>query len=237
MTKRNVKTYLGLTDQAREYQQQLLEKWFSFEATLKSNDSVYGCVHGEDVLAEKSELGELIYHEYLEYNGQCLTYKSYPFVLVNGKLEPAESAFGVYMITSETLFGFDIIPYEFFVRIKRAINLFEKLLVDLIETLLPYQKEEPQKKKSKNKRSRTIPIKARYKAMSAAGGKCQLCGRRPSLLNEIKLHVDHIFPYSKGGTHDVHNLQVLCNECNLGKSNKDDSDFRTEQLLIQETNQ
>lgn len=34
-----------------------------------------------------------------------------------------------------------------------------------------------------------------------------------------KLHVDHIKPWSKGGTTEYGNLQTLCEKCNLGKSN------------------
>jgi hypothetical protein len=46
---------------------------------------------------------------------------------------------------------------------------------------------------------------------------CVSCGRRPPA---VKLHVDHIFPASRGGSSQFHNLQFLCAECNLRKSNK-----------------
>ena len=45
-----------------------------------------------------------------------------------------------------------------------------------------------------------------------SAGECAYCGRRDLLT------VDHIFPYSKGGTHDRGNLQCLCFPCNLAKS-------------------
>jgi hypothetical protein len=66
-----------------------------------------------------------------------------------------------------------------------------------------------------------VPTSARYEVLKRAGGRCQLChtGERP-------LHVDHITPRSKGGTNDLSNLQALCDECNLGKSNRDGTDFR-----------
>jgi hypothetical protein len=46
---------------------------------------------------------------------------------------------------------------------------------------------------------------------------CQMCGASRS--NGAVLEIDHIHPVSKGGTNDAANLQVLCRECNAGKSN------------------
>jgi hypothetical protein len=43
---------------------------------------------------------------------------------------------------------------------------------------------------------------------------CQFCGATTSLT------IDHIRPISKGGTHDVENLQVLCKPCNSAKCDK-----------------
>jgi 5-methylcytosine-specific restriction endonuclease McrA len=46
----------------------------------------------------------------------------------------------------------------------------------------------------------------------------QMCGS--SVLVGVTLHVDQIVPVSKGGLTVDHNLQTLCQECNLGKSNR-----------------
>lgn len=46
---------------------------------------------------------------------------------------------------------------------------------------------------------------------------CVKCGRHPPA---IALHVDHIFPASKGGQSKRPNLQFLCAEHNLMKSDK-----------------
>ena len=51
------------------------------------------------------------------------------------------------------------------------------------------------------------------------------CGAAPEADSNVRLHVDHIVPRSKGGSNDMNNLQVLCAECNLGKSNRDDTVF------------
>jgi|SRR6266542_1525990 len=47
--------------------------------------------------------------------------------------------------------------------------------------------------------------------------KCVYCGKTPP---EVKLHIDHSFPSSKGGSSKFENLQFLCAEHNLRKSNK-----------------
>jgi ATP adenylyltransferase len=68
-----------------------------------------------------------------------------------------------------------------------------------------------------------VPDSLRYQVLKRDGGKCQLCG---ALAKDRPMHVDHIIPRSKGGTNIIENLQTLCFECNGGKNNRDDSDFR-----------
>lgn len=66
---------------------------------------------------------------------------------------------------------------------------------------------------------------ARYEALKRSNKRCELCG------NEGQLHVDHIKPRSKypNLAFRLDNLQVLCRDCNLGKSNRDEIDWRKEQ--------
>ena len=51
------------------------------------------------------------------------------------------------------------------------------------------------------------------------GRTCRYCG------NDENLQVDHIISRKNGGTHDLDNLQVLCRDCNLRKSLKDEGVF------------
>lgn len=68
--------------------------------------------------------------------------------------------------------------------------------------------------------------RVRYFALKESNGCCSLCGRSPR--DGVKLHVDHIKPKSKYPElkYEVSNLQVLCCDCNMGKSNKDETDWR-----------
>ncbi len=66
----------------------------------------------------------------------------------------------------------------------------------------------------------------RYIALSNSEGCCNLCGA--SAKDGVQLHVDHIVPRSINPKleYDLGNLQVLCQDCNLGKSNYDSKDWR-----------
>lgn len=63
----------------------------------------------------------------------------------------------------------------------------------------------------------------RYKVIKKHGRSCMACG------SVERIHVDHIKPRSKYPELelDINNLQILCEDCNLGKSNIDETDWRT----------
>jgi 5-methylcytosine-specific restriction endonuclease McrA len=66
----------------------------------------------------------------------------------------------------------------------------------------------------------------RYRVLQKNNGSCRLCGCRATAENPI--HVDHIKPRSLHPELALaeSNLQILCKACNLGKSNKDSTDWR-----------
>ncbi|MEP0885707.1 HNH endonuclease [Trichocoleus sp. ST-U3] len=49
------------------------------------------------------------------------------------------------------------------------------------------------------------------------GYKCVFCGRAAK---QVQLEVDHIIPFSKGGSNGFSNLQTLCFDCNRGKGTR-----------------
>ncbi len=70
------------------------------------------------------------------------------------------------------------------------------------------------------KRTRTIPLSVRVRVLARDKFRCVFCGKSPAIDAGTLLHIDHIIPFSEGGPNAVDNLQTLCEECNLGKSNK-----------------
>lgn len=71
------------------------------------------------------------------------------------------------------------------------------------------------KHKSKRKRTR-IPRGMRHEVFKRDDYKCVECGASKD--DGATLHVDHKVPVSKGGTDELDNLQTLCSDCNLNKS-------------------
>lgn len=65
---------------------------------------------------------------------------------------------------------------------------------------------------------REVNLRMRFKVMVRDSFKCCICGRSPSSTPGLVLHIDHIKPWSKGGETVMENLQTLCQDCNLGKS-------------------
>lgn len=66
-------------------------------------------------------------------------------------------------------------------------------------------------------------LELRYKALKLYGRSCMQCKA-----TNCEIHVDHIKPRSKYPELELElsNLQILCRSCNIGKSNKDETDFR-----------
>lgn len=64
---------------------------------------------------------------------------------------------------------------------------------------------------------RSINLSLRYAVLRRDSFRCVVCGRSPANTLGVELHVDHIVPWSRGGTSEMSNLRTLCSLCNLGK--------------------
>ena len=105
----------------------------------------------------------------------------------------------------------------------------QRNIIRLEGRLLRKQSSEPVKSKKEVKRDFYTSAawrQLRYRVLSAGSRMCSCCGATPA--TGAVLHVDHIKPKSLYPelALDIGNLQILCAECNLGKSNLDATDFR-----------
>ena len=97
-------------------------------------------------------------------------------------------------------------------RVKRAVYAEEEELNSIksyvanVEAAREYQKSGPKRD--------PIPSDVRMLVWARDGGACVTCGAKE------KLHYDHIIPVAKGGGSMVENIQILCETCNLKKSDK-----------------
>ena len=74
-------------------------------------------------------------------------------------------------------------------------------------------------KQGRHTTNRDINLRTRFLVMKRDNFKCCICGRSPATTPGLVLHIDYIVPWSKGGETVIDNLQTLCSDCNLGKSN------------------
>ena len=70
----------------------------------------------------------------------------------------------------------------------------------------------------------------RMQVLRHYGARCQCCGASPA--EGAVMNVDHIKPrkFFPELAFDFDNLQVLCHECNHGKANNDQTDWRPEEV-------
>jgi 5-methylcytosine-specific restriction endonuclease McrA len=114
----------------------------------------------------------------------------------------AESAFEILFNDKEFLFNFQ--------------GLVKKVIA---EHLKEYPEEYFQKE-FVVKRVNYIPTWLRSAIFFRDRGRCQQCMKDVSgqIYLDNKYHLNHMLPQAAGGTNDPTNFQLLCDECNLGKS-------------------
>jgi 5-methylcytosine-specific restriction endonuclease McrA len=114
----------------------------------------------------------------------------------------------------------------------RAV-LDKRLGKDTVDALLPSVQQakpvsKPKRKAKDNFYSSWEWKGVRYEALLLHGRRCQCCGWSPTDGGTGYLVVDHIKPKANYPhlALDINNLQVLCNDCNMGKARKHEHDFR-----------
>lgn len=66
-------------------------------------------------------------------------------------------------------------------------------------------------------KKRNVTSRKRFETLKRDKFTCQYCGAKAP---DVLLHVDHIVPFSDGGSCDLMNLVTSCSDCNGGKSDK-----------------
>lgn len=74
---------------------------------------------------------------------------------------------------------------------------------------------------SKHNTPREPNLKLRFQVLKRDNFKCCICGRSPANTPGLELHIDHVKPWAKGGETTIDNLQTLCSNCNLKKSDSE----------------
>lgn len=72
----------------------------------------------------------------------------------------------------------------------------------------------------KKRSSRCISLTKRAEIFSRDRYRCQHCGINARDGDDVRLEIDHKMPVAKGGSNELQNLQLLCFDCNRGKSDK-----------------
>ena len=62
----------------------------------------------------------------------------------------------------------------------------------------------------RHKTGRNPSLRLRWHVLQRDNFKCCACGSSPAITLGVELHVDHIFPWEKGGETVLENLQTLC---------------------------
>jgi len=112
---------------------------------------------------------------------------------------------------------------------ENLINYDKKKLKSVkIKSLSKKEKRKKKIKPSKSFYKSRGWLELRYRVLRVYRAKCMCCGRTPQEHN-IVVHVDHIKPRSKFQHLELNfdNMQILCADCNLGKSNIDNTDWLT----------
>lgn len=113
----------------------------------------------------------------------------------------------------------DNIRYPYYItQIEECISLTPSQLRQIYNNLAEINFETTTRKYNQANQRKLMTQELRNKIKERDNYTCQICGKY--MPDEVGLHIDHIVPISKGGKTIEQNLQVLCDKCNLRKSNR-----------------
>ena len=70
--------------------------------------------------------------------------------------------------------------------------------------------------------SRRIPRPIQFRVLKRENQICNVCGKN---VQDDEIHFDHIIPYSKGGSSSEDNIRLLCDQCNISRSNRYEAEY------------
>lgn len=97
-------------------------------------------------------------------------------------------------------------------------------MIDNAIGILDFSAEEAERKSERRIRSKSQSQRTRSELRSKYNEIFVMIGRRDGFFCSVcsshgsDLQIDHVIPVSKGGTNDLGNLQLLCRDCNILKS-------------------
>jgi len=97
---------------------------------------------------------------------------------------------------------------------RNALEIFVNYMNDGEHEIEP----KPPRKSKQKRTTRNINIRLRFLVLRRDNFKCKICGKSPATDPSVILHIDHIKAWAKGGETIIENLQSLCSDCNIGKS-------------------
>ncbi len=119
--------------------------------------------------------------------------------------------FNNYVLQIETNSLIDISDEHAILHLKKFIYTQNSIIKKLHQEVKALESIVSQNHKPKRT---PIPDAVKMIVYERDEGKCVRCG------STIRLHFDHIIPFSKGGADSEDNIQILCEVCNLQKSDK-----------------
>ena len=99
-------------------------------------------------------------------------------------------------------------------RLNSETNLFTQGLSEVHKLTKPPKRTDTDPKRIEKKKRKYVSDEIKEAVYERDNGACKSCGAKE------ELQYDHIIPFSKGGSDEIDNLQILCRSCNLAKSNK-----------------